>query len=327
MEQVLSNSLIRNSKVQILRGLAILAVVGIHTCPGGKWQIVIRPFINYAVALFLFLSGYLTSIPVSNVKEFYKKRILRVLIPYIIWTMVYTILSNQPERILKNMLTTEANSALYYIFVYIQFVLITPFLDRLVKSKWSWAGWCVAPVSAIIFKYIPLFSNFELSRNMAIFWNICGLGWFTYYYLGIMLGNHLITKDFRWKRLGTIYIVAVILQMLEGYTWFLAGNTNPGTQIKISAFLTESIFLLFAYCYLKSSYNNSKGKLLQLLGDCSFGIYLTHIMIMKILEKIPGYEIIPFGINTIIVLAVSLCFVLLGRRLCGTKFSEWIGLK
>lgn len=49
---------IKNTKIQALRAIAIIAVVIIHT-----WgSIYIRPLVNFCVALFIFLSGYLTKI-------------------------------------------------------------------------------------------------------------------------------------------------------------------------------------------------------------------------------------------------------------------------
>ena len=52
----------RNNMVQIFRALAIIAVVMIHTTPLGNYQVLCRPFINFSVATFLFLSGYLTKV-------------------------------------------------------------------------------------------------------------------------------------------------------------------------------------------------------------------------------------------------------------------------
>ncbi len=46
--------------LQAVRGLAIAAVVLIHCLPVSDVSIVIRPFLNWAVATFLFLSGYFT---------------------------------------------------------------------------------------------------------------------------------------------------------------------------------------------------------------------------------------------------------------------------
>ena len=48
-------------RIQVLRGLAILGVVLIHTTPIGIAQVYCRPFINFSVGLFLFLSGFLSS--------------------------------------------------------------------------------------------------------------------------------------------------------------------------------------------------------------------------------------------------------------------------
>lgn len=71
----------RNITIQYLRAFAIIAVVLIHTCPSGNWQVVCRPFINFSVATFLFLSGYLTKCENEDWTAFFKKRILRVIIP------------------------------------------------------------------------------------------------------------------------------------------------------------------------------------------------------------------------------------------------------
>ena len=52
-------NLTKNTKIQVLRAMAIVSVVIIHTCG----SVYIRPFVNFCVALFIFLSGYLTKIP------------------------------------------------------------------------------------------------------------------------------------------------------------------------------------------------------------------------------------------------------------------------
>lgn len=51
----------RDHYIQALRGLAIAAVVLIHCLPGSAASVALRPFLNWAVAMFLFLSGLLTT--------------------------------------------------------------------------------------------------------------------------------------------------------------------------------------------------------------------------------------------------------------------------
>lgn len=131
---------IKNPKIQILRAISIIAVVMIHTLPVDL-SVSVRPFINFGVATFLFLSGYLTDTSKINIKEFYKKRIIRVLILYIIWSILYTTASFASDgidvkRYIINFLIAGGAATMYYIFVYIQFVLLTPLLGKLLERKY-----------------------------------------------------------------------------------------------------------------------------------------------------------------------------------------------
>lgn len=320
----------RNNMIQIFRAFAIIAVVMIHTTPAGEWQIYCRPFINFSVATFLFLSGYLTKAENINWYAFYKKRILRVIIPYIIWTTIYSlpsILNNGIESLIKNLITAKACATLYYIFVYIQFVLLTPILYKLAKSKYQFIGWIIAPISIIIFKYYWLLTGVELNKYVALIWSDSCLGWFTFYYLGLVLGNQIIEKRYQLKELFSSYAFSILLQFVEGYWWFSLGEANCGTQIKFTSLLTSSLFLLIIYTILQERNININNKVLRALGDYSFGIYLCHIMVMWILARIPHYTIIPYPITSVIVIFISFWCCYIGHKICGTKISGWLGLK
>ena len=104
----------RNNMIQVFRALSIIAVVMIHTTPPGEWQVICRPFLNFAVATFLFLSGYLTKIENDDWYAFCRKRIIRVFIPYVIWTVIFTLLHNGGIPLLvKNLVTAKAETILY----------------------------------------------------------------------------------------------------------------------------------------------------------------------------------------------------------------------
>lgn len=319
----------KNNLIQIFRALAIIAVVMIHTTPPGEWQVFCRPFINFSVATFLFLSGFLTKIEQKSWYAFCKKRIIRVIIPYIIWTILYSfpaILNLDFGRLLKNLITAQACVPFYYIFVYIQFVILTPFLSKLAKSRYKHIGWVIAPVSILIFKYYGLLTGFEYNGYITLAWADSCLGWFTFYYLGLLLGNQIIEKNYSIRSLLGLYILSIILQIAEGYGWLLLGDANCGTQLKLTSLLTSSLFLLIIYATLKQGIT-IKSSFLRLLGDHSFGIYLCHIMVIIILSRIPYYSAIPFPINSAIVILVSLGGCYLGSRICGPKISSWLGLK
>lgn len=322
----------RNNMIQVFRALSIISVVMIHTTPLGECQAFCRPFINFSVATFLFLSGYLTKIENDNWFSFCKKRIIRVLIPYVIWTAIYTlpsIISGQESvlQIAKNLVTARAAATLYYIFVYIQFVLLTPFLSKLAKSKYRNLGWFVAPVSMIIFKYSFWLTDLSSNSIISLFWTDACLGWFTFYYLGLLLGNKILKPQFSLKNLTFIYIAALILEAEEGYGLLRIGEVDCGTQLKLTSLLSSSIFLLIVYTILDNPSINIKSRVLRSIGDLSFGIYLCHIMIMLLLERVSFYNVLPFPLTSVIVVLISWGFCYFANRICSSKLSRWLGLQ
>ena len=127
-------------RIQILRGIAIFAVVMIHTYPHNLAGVYIRSVINFAVSMFIFLSGYLTKLKYDDWNTFYIKRLKKVVIPYIFWSVVITIIKGNYRGFVVNLLTGNCLSQYYFIIVYIQFVLLTPLIVRLLRSKVSWGG-------------------------------------------------------------------------------------------------------------------------------------------------------------------------------------------
>lgn len=313
----------------MFRGMAIIAVVMIHTTPAGQWQIFCKPFINFAVAAFIFLSGYLTKTDNDNWLEFYTRRISRVLVPYIIWTVIYSIpdiRSAGLSALAKNLLCANATTTLYYIFVYIQFVLLTPLLGKLAKSPYRHLGWLVAPLSVIMFKYIPVFGGIEQGKHIQLFWNDACLGWFTFYYLGLILGNRIIDRKFNTRNLAILYCASLLLQMAEGYLWYKTDPAGCGSQLKLTSILSSSIFILMMYSVLLNRNQQPKSRLLCMIGDYSFGIYLVHMMFFKLLENFDLYKLIPYPINSIVVLAISFIFCYTCSTVFGKKFGRWVGL-
>lgn len=319
----------------MLRAIAIIAVVMIHTTPAGQWQVFCKPFINFAVATFIFLSGYLTKADNENWLKFYVRRITRVLVPYIIWTVIYSIpdiQSSGPSALVKNLLCANATTTLYYIFVYIQFVLLTPLLGKLAKSPYRQLGWLIAPLSVILFKYIPVFGDIQLGKHIQLFWNDDCLGWFTFYYLGLILGNRIIDRQFNIRNLAVLYCASLLLQMAEGYLWFTVDPAGCGSQLKLSSILSSSIFLLITYYVLERcaprvnrGSPKPKSRLLCTIGDYSFGIYLVHMMFLKGLQHLEFYSAIPYPLTSLIVLSVSLIFCYACTAVMGKRVVQWLG--
>lgn len=329
MTQTAGLTIQRNDKVQLLRAVSIIAVVLIHTCPGGEWGVFCRPFINFAVATFFFLSGYLTCVENGNWRNFFKKRILRVLIPYVIWTFLYSIAKSErsPEQLGYNLITAKASGILYFIFVYIQFVLLTPWIGKLAQSRYRWMGWCIAPIAVLLFRYYPLLSGSEYPSMIKIMMGNCCLAWFTFYYLGFLLGNGLLIRRDKLSLLIVLYGLALLLQMAEGYWLFQLGSDFYVRQIKLSGMLSSTLFLLMAYQYLTSEKKTGIHPMLIRIGDYSSGIYFSHMLVKLVLTYFPYYSYLPFVTNSMVIVCFSFLLVYGGDKLLGMPYSKWLGLK
>lgn len=317
----------RSYNIQLLRGAAIVAVVFIHNTPTGIAQIWCRPFLNFSVGLFLFMSGMLSDAKKWNPR----KRIFKVLIPYIIWTLVYVMfsehdeISNIPVTYIKQLITARASGMMYYIFVYCEFTLLIPFIDRLAKSKYKYVGFFISPIEIILMRLLPLIFDVQMNNYIDIVKNISCLGWFTYFYLGYLLGNSMITLKISTRKLSIYWGLSIILQIIEGYIYFYMGESNCGTQLKLTAVLSGVIFCVLAYRFIHSE-RKLDIKMLYLLGNSSFGIYFSHMAVMTILGVVPFYlKYVIYPFNAVVTILVSYVCVSIGKKVLG-KYSRYLAL-
>lgn len=315
----------QSENIQVLRGLAILAVVFIHNTPVGIAQVYIRPFLNFAVGLFLFLSAFL-----SNANSWHpKKRILKVIIPYIIWTIIYVVFHNYknpyiiPLEIIKNLITARSAAVMYYIFVYCELTLLIPLIDKLARSKYKYIGFLVTPVEIVIMRLIPLIRGMKTNTYIDIIVGISCIGWFSYYYFGYLIGNSILDIRIGYKKLIFFWTISIVFQILEGYWYFAIGQENCGTQLKLSSVLSGMIFVIIAYKFLNSNkWDNMK--ILRVLGDNSFGIFFSHLAIMAVIKHITIYnKYVFYPVNAIVVVFISLFFVTAGKKVLG-KYSKYL---
>lgn len=326
--------IMKNKKIQVLRGLAIIAVIATHTCPYDTVQVYVRPFLNFAVALFLFLSGYLTDASKIRKKGFYRKRIAKVLIPYLIWSIIYTLVDEflsgkdiSIKEIFGNVCSAKGAASLYYVFVYIQFVILTPLLIKMAKMKRWYVGLIVSPLFLML--KIPVSFILSLPKDSSIMnwvWITCCLSWFNFYYIGIYLCNSKNSKAIKTCKLLALLIISVILEILEGVVLYKKGSTDPGTQLKITSLCTSSIVILIAYNFLGSvkTYSN---KIMVLLGDYSSGLFFSHILILWLMKKyLVVWNNIPFILNTVIIIVLALVLDVVLKKILGSKKSSYLGI-
>lgn len=324
-------------KIQILRAAAIIAVVAIHTCATGTAGVIIRPFLNFAVALFLGLSGYLTrtDLPLWKVR----KRILRVFIPYTIWSVIFTAVRKTWSDFPENFLTGYSCGVFYFVVVYMELTLLVPLIGRLVRSRWRAAGFLITP-AAILVEYILEFRDHEIPKPYnEVFFPV----WFIFFYLGMILRydidhgkTDLFTDDKKRHAFRTKLLVllpfSLLIQIGEGLLWMNGGyGRMQYTQIKLGTMATSVLIILLSVCWIKSRRKIPFAKWvtnsLVYIGDISFGIYFTHILFRDFLEKTLATIVdFFFPMETILILVLDIAAIYLIRRLFSSRFCRVLGL-
>ncbi|MGN8774108.1 acyltransferase family protein [Candidatus Weimeria sp. HCP3S3_B5] len=308
-------------------------MVCIHNYPVGYLWVCIRPIFNFAVGAFLFLSGLLT-VKQEHWKHFFLRRIQRVLIPYIIWSCIYTLAYRHFSDFVYNLLTFQCCDIYYYLAVYIQCILLTPLLISLLNSRWRIIGYFITPVFILIMYYAIWNGNpFQYPWN-AIFFP----AWGTYYYYGLDLRNrHEQGKGIMFRRRELLlFIVSFIAQIFEGIIWYKYYDYTMATgQIKLTSLVTSLLICLFFATRIYSSKvaRNGLTKLLVKIGDYSFGIYLSHILLMAVLYK-TLYVIMPkiFPVDVIIVIVLSMAWMSIAENILkkiprGSKLIKFLGIR
>lgn len=195
----------RDVVLDILRALAILMVVTVHTWSLARidanaypvLSVVYACFHRCGVPLFVMISGTLQlSAPVRPLGEFYKKRYLRILIPFFIWSAIVYILSCLAGKYpdihslsdgvlcyIPYMLTNRINEAYWFIGLIVALYAITPFLQRTLQacSRNELIGICVVWLCYVLLRcFYPSLYLLEYTSRLTYFLGFYILGYLLY---------------------------------------------------------------------------------------------------------------------------------------------------
>lgn len=286
-------SMRREDWIDILRGIAILAVLTDHSLYlfPAFWNTTISQHTFFSVNWFIFLAAYSNCISFSlksgsliqKIFGFYKRR-SNILLPYIFATIIYYIYLSWPSFDFKILLSKIFNFSgsyhLYFVQVIIQLYLIFPFIFIILGKIRNiyYKIIILAIINLISFKIIPLnnqpwnYQNFLAPLAIA--------------YLPVFTSAIIFFSQSKNIQKWISYIAVAIYILMEIFL-FLSGGVFA---INIPNFYLSlwSITLLLTVKLasdLFSKYKTKTVELLSYLGRKSLPIYLYHFLILKILSK------------------------------------------
>jgi surface polysaccharide O-acyltransferase-like enzyme len=299
--------------LSILRIIAIFLVVLLHASANtvikyrsigtGSWMVsnlfdsITRP----SVAIFFMVSGALLLTKDEPSDIFYKKRFIKILIPYYFWQLFYLFysVSFQIEPLFAALRLADTyykfifgsmSDHLWFVPVLIQIYLITPMLRQwILNTKKSQVLLSIAIWGAVIATNDLVFYIFGKSIVTSDF--IFGLGYF-------LLGYYLST----YKHKFNLKSIVMMLILSLGTTAFLTGMitiTNnelflhPYKYSSISnCIAAASLFILLKQINWTKTLSNYSIKIVLYSSSLCFGIYLVHFFVLEMITK--GFSSILF---------------------------------
>lgn len=283
------------------------------------------------MALFIFLSGYLTKIHYDDYATIVKNRFLKVGIPYVLWSLICCLVIGvySPLRITLFLLTGKACFPYYFIIVYLQFVLLIYPISKLALSKYRIVGWSISPLYLLLVVYLPIVVGFHYNEVIGYCLGTSFLAWFIFFYLGLLLGNKLVIFKISNKTLFLLLLCSLLVQILEAYGLYSIGEVEMcGTQQKLTAYIASVITCMLCRNLACKEYGehslNAFFRLMISIGNCSFGIYLIHILIRDAVNGLAGGHT-PSIVLFILTLTISYIIVLAGRKVLPKYINQIIG--
>ncbi|MBI5936019.1 MAG: acyltransferase family protein [Chloroflexi bacterium] len=283
--------------VDLTRIIAILFVIIVHVSyrlinewgriPFDWWMVgnVVEGLSRTAVSLYIMVSGYLNLSHPLPMKEYFQRRIPRVLILLVTWSLIHMILLvvvGQGEytflSTFRAILTGDVYLHLWFLYALFGFYLITPVFQKIVETDrniiWYFLIlWIVFEPLAFLFER---FADLEFGILLPQ-----ATGYFGYYLLGYLLATREFTKKQVWLGLGA-YILATLFIIFT--TWGMtASSGKPDTTFYDINGFPVIIGAVGLFIVIKTF--NVDSPALRFFGKTTTGIYLMHYIVLEFVKR------------------------------------------
>ncbi len=310
------------SWVDVIRVIAIYLVVVVHVSgqltnawgqiPTDQWLIAdfYGGIARVCVPLFFMISGYLLLPRSESLRSFYTKRIPKILIPLMAWSLIYLgwYCGNHsgictPTFVWNLLLVQGAYYHLWFLYSLLSVYLILPVLRLMIRpetdKKLLWyliALWLVfQPLLTLANK----FWNFSINLSAPL-----APGLTPYFILGYLLGETTLTRV-KGVLSAIIWLFVTLNTILGTYLFTRASGQFDGffyDFLALNVILASgAAFVLLRWLSEKKPFRLPNTQTaMRATAISTFGIYLVHVLVIEILSGwIPSLHIDSFMGNAI----------------------------
>lgn len=314
----------------ILNILSCLCVIFLHmngivhnysTDRAWKTALVFEVICFWAVPIFIMLSGatLFKYRQRYSTKEFFKKRFIKVLIPWIVWSLISYIIKNKDINILKfieDFIYCRIEPIYWFFPLILYLYCLIPILSVLTeKTEYRTLLKAIA-IFIFVFGSVlkPICVIFDITFPTIFSSSIIQSGYVMFLILGYLLSTSELSK----KNRILIYILGISSAIFRYiYTYYMSyqeGILNRDLFdycVAPSVFLAMAVFVFFRNLNLEEVLNKLKinTDIIAKLSSCSFGVYLIHIIVKNKLTNLFNLNIYSIWYRTVGAIALYLICV------------------
>ncbi|MDB5145406.1 MAG: acyltransferase family protein [Mucilaginibacter sp.] len=292
---------INNLKVISLFAVIVLhaaspLLMGFKTVQTSTWLVAdfYNALVRFAVPVFVMISGALLLHREYELGDFLKRRLTRIIWPFLFWSLIYIGYSWYNEdiaftgdawantRIILHQLKYGAYYHLWYVYMLVGLYLFIPIISKFVRN---------ASEKEILYFLLVWFAVISFSQPyLSRFQPQIDVHYFTGYLGYLVLGHYLAFKQLPQKGLKTpliIYFFVCLISITAG-TYLFSANSNGLSTLMyepLGPFIilyASGIFLLARVTVFKLPETLAKAR--DLAGGLSLGIYLCHALFLTLLD-------------------------------------------
>ncbi|WP_048602623.1 acyltransferase [Rubeoparvulum massiliense] len=341
-------------EISLIRTIACLSILLIHT--SAPFMVSEYHWVNaipnqlarFGGPIFVMIGAFLLSNKYLRkpleVGKFYRSRVLKIFIPYAVFTMAYTFfydylyqmmvpLDQYPARIFHHLLYGTAAGHLYFISAIFQFYLIFPLffwvMKKVEKHPWIFSIGLTGVLFMLFASYYYHWIDAPWLNFVAYRYHANALFWMPYFVFGFYAAYY-------WESIKNWVKAHPWLVNLLGFAAFAAmwgehllSNLEPlGSARPLMYFYTFPIFIFFIFwVQLIQRYLPLLADGMHAFSRTSFGIYLIHFFSIDFYNHflapifVTNYMAFNFAIFFVMVTLISFVSVFVLQRVPG---GRWI---
>lgn len=283
------------------------------------WGSFYGSFMRPAIPLFVMVTGALLLPVRQNISAFYKKRLTRLIVPFIIWSVLYnlfpwitgvlrlspTVINDffawaEPDQsfsgALHNILMIPFNFSMLAVQMWYVYMLIGLYLYMPIFSAWIKQASIKEQQVFLFLWFISLFIPYLREYLTKDLWGTCSWNEFglLYYFAGfngyLLLGYYIVNNDinFSWSKLAIVGVPSFAVGYCITFFGFKSVTAVPGQP-------AELVELFFTYCspnvlmmtlpvflvVRKIQFSSVIIRRFSVsISTCTFGIWMSHYLFL-----------------------------------------------